>query len=723
MNQSVKKIGCIVLSGIVGMSMMPVNVYAQENHPTEKTETVFTVLNGDGSIDSSIVSSWIHDEDGIENIQEDLQLKNVENVKTDEQPIVKGNTYTWNARGNDVYYQGDNEQALPVEISITYELDGKAISAKDLQNQSGHLKVRMQCTPKISRVVQGITIHPSYVLGGALVLEDGTIENVESDQGKIIDDGSRKLFVFATVPGLAQTLHEAGLDSVAQEIHVSDTIEWQADVKNFDENELMLAMSNEMELDGLPQIPSLDAVSLLSQAQSQLTEGSKQLNEGMHQLKDGIHPLTHASDQIEALKEGIVQLDEGSHVLKDGVAQYVQGVKTLDAGNQQLNQIPQGSKAIQDTVASKLVPGAAALELGLAQLEQATDSQSFQMALQQIQSQLSAMNAMVQKDTKALDAMSATLQQVQTSMQGMEQLMMQMNAEAGKIQATISQDNAAIDAYNAKKDTLQSQQQVLLNQIDQAIAVVEDEQTVAQLQAQRQEIAAMDFTDLPSLESIDMTTFNACLQSLQKGIQTLAPVMSTSKDTLTMMAEDIQSAQKVLAQMAQMQEAIHFEELQQAVHDLHAGSMQMKSGVVQLQQALEQLTMQSKKGIEAVSQGSAQLSSKGDELIQGSEKLGQGVGEFTSQSDKVDVIQSKMSELDAAVNQLSEGTQTLYEGECKFEKEGIEVLKEKLDLTMSQVQTLQTILNSISQLNKENTIYSGSPQGAIHTTRFVFRLK
>ena len=107
LSHTVKVVGSVVLSAVMAGSMMPVTVFAQSNdeNPTEKTETVYSVLNSDGSISDTIVSSWLHDEDGINNIKETLNLTDVKNIKSNEKPSKDGNTYTWNAKGNDVYYE------------------------------------------------------------------------------------------------------------------------------------------------------------------------------------------------------------------------------------------------------------------------------------------------------------------------------------------------------------------------------------------------------------------------------------------------------------------------------------------------------------------------------------------------------------------------------------------------------------------------------------------
>ena len=121
----------------MAQSMLPLHVYALEDeNPTQKTETVYAVLNADGSISDTIVSSWLHDDDGIHNIKETLDETDVENVKTDEEPEVDGNVYTWNSKHNDIYYQGKTTKQLPIEVKITYELDGHQLSAKEVAGQT-----------------------------------------------------------------------------------------------------------------------------------------------------------------------------------------------------------------------------------------------------------------------------------------------------------------------------------------------------------------------------------------------------------------------------------------------------------------------------------------------------------------------------------------------------------------------------------------------------------
>ena len=50
-------------------------------------------------------------------------------------------------------------------------------------------------------------------------------------------------------------------------------------------------------------------------------------------------------------------------------------------------------------------------------------------------------------------------------------------------------------------------------------------------------------------------------------------------------------------------------------------------------------------------------------------------------------------------------------------------LKEKVDLGVGELETLQSVMNEIKAMNKEYASYSGAPEGATVTSRYVFRTK
>ena len=64
LNHTVKVVGSVLLSAVMAGSMMPVTVFAQSNdeNPTEKTETVYSVLNQLDTIVSLIEPSEFNTE-------------------------------------------------------------------------------------------------------------------------------------------------------------------------------------------------------------------------------------------------------------------------------------------------------------------------------------------------------------------------------------------------------------------------------------------------------------------------------------------------------------------------------------------------------------------------------------------------------------------------------------------------------------------------------------
>ncbi len=84
-------------------------------------------------------------------------------------------------------------------------------------------------------------------------------------------------------------------------------------------------------------------------------------------------------------------------------------------------------------------------------------------------------------------------------------------------------------------------------------------------------------------------------------------------------------------------------------------------------------------------------------------------------------MKNGLNELQSGVDQLDAGAQKLRDGSDQFQQQGMDQLKEKLDLTTNEVNTLFDIVNAIQELNKENSSFAGAPEGADTTVRYVFR--
>jgi len=110
---------------------------------TFKDETVYVLANPDGTVQKIIVSDWIKNTLSSEKITDvtNLKIQKISKV-TKVIPWEVTNTRVWDAQGNDIYYQGTIEKELPVDLSVSYKLDGKTVSADELIGKSGKVTIR-----------------------------------------------------------------------------------------------------------------------------------------------------------------------------------------------------------------------------------------------------------------------------------------------------------------------------------------------------------------------------------------------------------------------------------------------------------------------------------------------------------------------------------------------------------------------------------------------------
>ena len=787
LSHTVKVVGSVVLSAVMAGSMMPVTVFAQNNdeNPTEKTETVYSVLNSDGSISDTIVSSWLHDEDGINNIKETLNLTDVKNIKSNEKPSKDGNTYTWNAKGNDVYYEGTGTKQLPVSVKLRYELDGQEMSAKDMEGKSGHLKLTISFTNNYSEVKningKSIVIHPSYLAGGMLNMSTGNFTNVKCESGKIVNDGTNEMLAFANIPGLNETLRSAGLDKVNNQLGISDDVTVEADVNNFDLGSIMVGMTNEIDLASeLGEIGSVseltDGIDQLIEADDQLIDGSKQLYDGSTQLREQAAPLTGSSDQVRQLSSGAIQLNDGVKALQTGLTAYTNGVSALDAGVDQLYSIPQNTQLIQQHVNTNLVGGLEdltanlnAVKMGINQKMETPDMEKLGKQLDSALVVINELDTILQRDFGIINQMDTTLKSVQSTIDNLPTL--QKNLEDAETEVMQAQQKN-MEAYNANEKTIAKAQGNLdeakrqlktsiqssvdaLNTaksalVASAVTTQQDEngntvtvQGNVDTSAIDEQIAALNaqMASIDNIENVgDLTSFtdmtdsfkklNTTLKDLNDSAETVSETVSKSKDAIKQLQKDVNSSKEYIGKLQAAMNELDFESLSSAKEEINGymdglieGSNELTKGAKALNGNLKTLAEASKGGIDKTKAGTTQLTSNNATLNGGASALSDATGTLAGQSGTFNEMADGLDTLGGAFETLNDGAKQLYEGNEQFKSEGLDQLKEKVDLGVGELETLQSVMNEIKAMNKEYASYSGAPEGATVTSRYVFRTK
>ncbi|WP_295563866.1 hypothetical protein [uncultured Holdemanella sp.] len=780
LNHTVKVVGSVLLSAVMAGSMMPVTVFAQNNdeNPTEKTETVYSVLNSDGSISDTIVSSWLHDEDGINNIKETLNLKDVKNIKSNEKPSKDGNTYTWNAKGNDVYYEGTATKQLPVSVKIRYELDGQEMSAKDMEGKSGHLKLTISFTNNYSEVKningKSIVIHPSYLAGGMLNMSTGKFSNVKCESGKIVNDGTNEMLAFANIPGLNETLKSAGLDKVNNQLGISDDVTVEADVNDFDLGSIMIGMTNEIDLDQeLGEIGSVseltDGIDQLIEADDQLIDGSKQLYDGTTQLKEQAAPLTGSSDQVRQLSAGAIQLNDGVKALQTGLTAYTQGASAINEGVNQLYGIPQNAGLIQSAVTTSteeqtsLVDGSQAVADGLGQLLDQLNGANVTASVKEMnallddsKTKLQGMAKTLSEDKTTLEGMQTELTNASTKLSGLSDLKDKLDNLGTNIVTKETQNNNAIADYNSKKDTVNDEITTIKNsmksEIDTSISTLrtakqalydagktdEANSIQTQIDALNSEKAKVDaistIEGLQTLQTLteEFGTLNDTLVTVKSTVAEMSTLVGKSIEKLNGLATDVQAALTTIDTLSQtlsgstkkvegMQTMLN--SLKPGVTELYNGALQINAGAINLGDKLGQLQTASQSGVDKIKAGTTQLTSNNATLNGGASALSDATGTLAGQSGTFNEMADGLDTLGEAFETLNSGAKELYEGNEQFKSEGLDQLKEKVDLGVGELETLQSVMDEIKAMNKEYASYSGAPEGATVTSRYVFRTK
>lgn len=780
LNHTVKVVGSVLLSAVMAGSMMPVTVFAQSNdeNPTEKTETVYSVLNSDGSISDTIVSSWLHDEDGINNIKETLNLTDVKNIKSNEKPSKDGNTYTWNAKGNDVYYEGTATKQLPVSVKLRYELDGQEMSAKDMEGKSGHLKLMISFTNNYSQVKningKSIVIHPSYLAGGMLNMSTGKFSNVKCESGKIVNDGTNEMLAFANIPGLNETLKSAGLDKVNNQLGISDDVTVEADVNDFDLGSIMVGMTNEIDLASeLGEIGSVseltDGIDQLMEADNQLIDGSKQLYDGTTQLKEQAAPLTGSSDQVRQLSAGAIQLNDGVKALQTGINQYTAGASAINEGVNQLYGIPQNVGLIQSAVTTSteeqasLVDGSQAVADGLGQLLDKLNGANVTASVKE-------MNGLLTKSKTDLEGMAKTLGEDKTTLEGMQTDLTNASTKLSKltplkdkldtlgteIVTKETQNNTAIADYNSKKKTVNDKITAIKNstntEIETSITTLstakqalndadktdEANSIQTQIDALKAEKANVDaistIEGLSELQTLteEFKTLNDTLVTVQSTVSEMSTLVSKSITDLNGLATDVQAALTTIDTLSQilsgstekvegMQTMLN--SLKPGVTELYNGALKINAGAINLGNKLGELQTASQSGVDKIKAGTTQLTSNNATLNGGASALSDATGTLAGQSGTFNEMADGLDTLGKAFETLNDGAKQLYEGNEQFKSEGLDQLKEKVDLGVGELETLQSVMDEIKAMNKEYASYSGAPEGATVTSRYVFRTK
>lgn len=236
----------------------------ETNYLGKKSETVYVNLHADGSVRETIVTDWLHSDVEGAQLPDRTNLDDLTNVKGTETPEKNGDSLIWNLSEKDLYYRGKTDKPLPLEVSITYSLDGKEMPAEELAGKSGKMEMNLRFRNNTSNTVtvagkQTEMQTPLMVIAG-MSLSSDHFSNVEVSDGNVVADGNNQVISIMSMPGLEKSLNIGNYSlKEINDMEFPEDFTVTADVNEFEMGPIGIAVTSELpNLDDIKKSDDID---------------------------------------------------------------------------------------------------------------------------------------------------------------------------------------------------------------------------------------------------------------------------------------------------------------------------------------------------------------------------------------------------------------------------------------------------------------------------------
>lgn len=297
----------------------------------DKIETTYAIMDSDGNLTKTIVSEQLANNKKEKTLNDISNLKNIENTSGNEKFTQDGNNLTWDADGNKIQYKGDATTELPVDVKVSYYLDGQRKTAKEIAGKSGNITIRFDYDVKREEVANGKTYKHPYTMASGLILDNAHFSDVKVSGGKAVDNGNQTIAFGIAFPSMNENL---GIDR--SKMNIPSFVEISAYTDKFEiVGTYTIALSglfndiNTTEVNGANgKIQELkNGLNLLSDSSNKLLKGADDLAAGATEFDNG----------MAAFVSGVNKLQDGSGKLTSGMDELSKGLMTLSANSAQIN--------------------------------------------------------------------------------------------------------------------------------------------------------------------------------------------------------------------------------------------------------------------------------------------------------------------------------------------------------------------------------------------------
>lgn len=347
-----------------------------------KNQVVYTKLDGDGNKTGVFVVNSFSAPKG-STIEDAGVYDKVVNLSTTKKLADKDGHVAVEGQGEqDFVYQGDlsKDTQLPWNVSVSYKLDGKDVTAEELGGKSGKLSMKLTVAPNPEYKGTG-EYTDNYLVQVTGMLKDSECHKIDAEGATAAANGSNTQLTYMVLPGsTAEYTVNADVEDFEfdgwQIVGVPLSLALDVDSSDMDTSQL-----NELE-DGIAAANDgaglvKDGAATLSEALGVANNGAGQLMAGANAAADGVTKLADGSAQVNdgagQVAAGAGALADGSTTLDGGASQVAAGAGTLAQGTASLmSQLPTltgGTQALAQGTGA-LVSGVKQLDGGLATLQE-----------------------------------------------------------------------------------------------------------------------------------------------------------------------------------------------------------------------------------------------------------------------------------------------------------------------------------------------------------------
>ena len=647
-----------------------------------KDETVYVKVDDAGNQKDVTVSDQLKNISSLGTIDDVSDLKDIKNVKGDETFSENNGKLVWQGDKKDICYQGTTTKKIPVGMKVTYELDGKKVSADDLEGKSGHLKIHYE----YQNTSADSGKYTPFLMATGLLMDGEKFSNVTVDNGKVISDGDRDIVIGMGLPQLKEQL--TSVSSKVDDLDIPDSFTVEADVTDYEKVEAVTVATNEVFNEvGTDKFDSLDE---LKDSMTELQDASNKLVSGSGELKDGLDTLLSSSG---TLVSGIDQLASGGNTLAGGTGSLVSGMQSAKTGSSQL---AGGVKALSDGVSGMQ----AQVSDGVKDLSNGVSS---------VQAGVETIHGIAEQADKGVDS-------AKDGAKGLCAGLETASKSAGEI-AT-----AASAALGRNQQTVQVEQQQevtvdnsdIYKQIADLAKQMTDENDKAAVENVLNQISATKTQTVDVQAEVEVENpYVTALKGIASGADALSKQLSANGEigggaaTLYGTLSSTQGA-TVKAATAGLSGALASD------GSLQRGISLLQSGVGEMGTKLGAGTNELLSGIGTLQKGADSLDSGLGTLTSGASQLNSGAGTLST---GLNTLQSSTGALVSGVEQLDSGAAELNSGMIQFNEEGIEKLVSVFD---GDVDSLLDKANELLDASKEYKNFSGIADGMDGSVKFIF---